>query len=200
MMDARTFAQLGLLALGGSVHGKTKYQKSIYFLGLMTGCRRRLSVIGLTTTVPIRRTSPKRWIGSGSSGPWTSHPRVSARSIRQALRSGVTTTDLTQGTLLRREHGAVRIMIFAEGAEGRGFPRESRRHGLRLAFDRGQDLFPPRSEARTRDSRGASNFATRFGWEVSPPQLEQAGTFLEKLGLIEVAPIEEDDSPDTYAP
>lgn len=37
-MDARTFVQLGLLALGGKVQGKTKLQKSMYFLGLMTGC------------------------------------------------------------------------------------------------------------------------------------------------------------------
>ena len=38
MMDARTFVQFGLLALGGMFKGKPSYQKSMYFLGLMTGC------------------------------------------------------------------------------------------------------------------------------------------------------------------
>jgi hypothetical protein len=42
MMDARTFVQLGLLALGGNVQGKTKLQKSMYFLGEMTGCLEEL--------------------------------------------------------------------------------------------------------------------------------------------------------------
>ena len=37
-------------------------------------------------------------------------------------------------------------------------------------------------------------FATRYRWEVTPSQLEEAGAFLEKLGLIEVGPVEENDS------
>ena len=36
--------------------------------------------------------------------------------------------------------------------------------------------------------------AARLGWDVSPAQIEAAGSFLEKLGLIEVTP---DDSPIT---
>ena len=32
--------------------------------------------------------------------------------------------------------------------------------------------------------------AARFGWDVSPEKIEEAGAYLEKLGLIEVTPDE----------
>lgn len=36
-MNAYDFVQLTILALGGKIRGKTKLQKSVYFLGIMTG-------------------------------------------------------------------------------------------------------------------------------------------------------------------
>src|SRR5438067_2288305 len=36
-MDAYDFVHLALLAYGGSIKGKTKFQKVVYFLGVMTG-------------------------------------------------------------------------------------------------------------------------------------------------------------------
>ena len=36
-MNAYDFVQLTLLAIGGEIHGKTKLQKTVYFLGIMTG-------------------------------------------------------------------------------------------------------------------------------------------------------------------
>src|SRR4051794_11752051 len=35
-MEARDFVQLALLATDGEIQGKTKLQKTVYFLGLMT--------------------------------------------------------------------------------------------------------------------------------------------------------------------
>jgi uncharacterized protein YwgA len=37
-MDAKEFVQLSMLAMGSEIQGKTKLQKTVYFLGLMTGC------------------------------------------------------------------------------------------------------------------------------------------------------------------
>lgn len=36
-MDTYDFVQLSFLAVGGTIRGKTKLQKTIYFLGIMTG-------------------------------------------------------------------------------------------------------------------------------------------------------------------
>src|SRR3989339_1502798 len=36
-MDTYDFVHLGIYALGGEIKGKTKLQKSMYFLGVMTG-------------------------------------------------------------------------------------------------------------------------------------------------------------------
>ncbi len=38
MMDSKDFVLLAMLAMGGEIQGKTKFQKTVYFLGLMTGC------------------------------------------------------------------------------------------------------------------------------------------------------------------
>lgn len=37
-MDSKDFVLLAMLAMGGEIQGKTKFQKTVYFLGLMTGC------------------------------------------------------------------------------------------------------------------------------------------------------------------
>src|SRR5690242_11799546 len=42
MMEAKDFVPMALLALGGEVQGKTKLQKIVYFLGLMTGLEEEL--------------------------------------------------------------------------------------------------------------------------------------------------------------
>ena len=36
-MNARDFVQLALIAMDGEIRGKTKLQKTVYFLGLLTG-------------------------------------------------------------------------------------------------------------------------------------------------------------------
>ena len=84
VMDARTFVQLGLLALGGKVQGKTKLQKSMYFLGLMTGCLDDLGYRAHYYLGRTPRTLPRQWTGSGSSVRLTSHPRAWGRLIRLA--------------------------------------------------------------------------------------------------------------------
>src|SRR5262249_40853843 len=38
MMDPNDFVVLAILAMGGEIQGKTKFQKAVYFLGLLTGC------------------------------------------------------------------------------------------------------------------------------------------------------------------
>lgn len=46
-MDANDFVLLALHAMGGEIRGKTKLQKTVYFLGLMTG---HLDDLGYRTT------------------------------------------------------------------------------------------------------------------------------------------------------
>ena len=142
-MDARTFVQLGLLALGGIVHGKTKYQKSIYFLGLMTGC---LEALGYRA----------HYYGPYSEDVAEAMDWLRIIGAVDQSSSGVGTVD-SSGFEIRRydyrlnprgrsfveNRAAATSRSLAEGAKSRGFPRESRRHGLRLPFDRSQNLFPP---------------------------------------------------------
>jgi len=198
MMDARTFVQLGLLAFGGSLHGKTKYQKSVYFLGLMTGC---LEDLGYRA----------HYYGPYSEDVAEAMDWLRIIGAVDQSSSGVGTVD-SSGFEIRRHD-------YRLNAKGRSFVENTaNRHpdlwqkvqkaanSLKKAGDmdyvslsiaaKTYFLLDKKQAPATREE--LRRFATRFGWDVSPAQLEEAGAFLEELGLIEVTPDDEDESPDTY--
>ncbi len=194
MMDARTFVQLGLLALGGVVHGKTKYQKSIYFLGLMTGCVESLGY------------------RAHYYGPYSEDVAEAMDWLRiigavDQSSSGLGTVD-SSGFEIRRYDYRLnpRGRSFVENraeqhpdlwqkmqkaADSLGKAGEMDYSSLSIAA-KTYFLLDQRQGPATRDE--LRRFAIRYGWEVTASQLEEAGAFLEKLGLIEVGPVEENDS------
>jgi uncharacterized protein YwgA len=200
MMDARTFAQLGLLALGGSVHGKTKYQKSIYFLGLMTGC---VEALGYRA----------HYYGPYSEDVAEAMDWLRIIGAVDQSSSGVGTVD-SSGFEIRRydyrlnprgrsfvENSAARHQDLwqkvQKAAESLGKAGDMDYASLSIAA-KTYFLLDQKQGPATREE--LRRFASRFGWEVSPSQLEEAGAFLEKLGLIEVASVEESDSTFTDVP
>lgn len=191
-MDARTFVQLGLLALRGSVHGKTKYQKSIYFLGLMTGCLEdlgyRAHYYGPYSEDVAEAINWLRIIGAvdqSSSGVGTVDP--SGFEIRRYdYRLNAKGRSFAENTASRHQDLWQKVQKAADSLEQAGdMDYDSLSIAAKTYFLLEQKKGPATREELRR-------FATRFGWEVSPPQLEEAWAFLEKLGLIEVTPVDED--------
>jgi len=198
MMDARTFVQLGLLAFRGSVHGKTKYQKSIYFLGLMTGCLEdlgyRAHYYGPYSEDVAEAMDWLRIIGAvdqSSSGVGTVDP--SGFEIRRYdYRLNAKGRSFAENTASRNPDLWQKVQKAADSLKQAG---DMGYVSLSIAAKTYFLLEQKKGPATREELR---RFATRYGWEVSPPQLEEAGAFLERLGLIEVTPVDEDESPDTH--
>jgi uncharacterized protein YwgA len=196
-MDARTFVQLGLLALGGSIQGKTKYQKSMYFLSLMTGCP---EVLGYRA----------HYYGPYSEDVAEAMDWLQIIGAVDQSSSGVGTVD-PSGFEIRRHD-------YRLNAKGRSFveSKATRHPDLWKAIQKAADslkqvgdmdyrslsiaakmyfLLEQKQEPASREE--LRRLATSFGWEVSPEQLDEAARFLDKLRLIEVTPDEARDAPIT---
>jgi uncharacterized protein len=188
MMDVRTFVQLGLLALGGSVRGTTKYQKSMYFLGLMTG---RVDDLGYRA----------HYYGPYSEDVAEAMDWLRIIGAVDQSSSGVGTVDSSGFEIRRRD--------YVLNDKGRSFVGNT--------VDRHQELWEKIEKAAASLKQAGEmdymslslaaktyflldkkqgpasreelrRLATQFGWEVSPKQLEEAAAYLEKLRLIEVTP------------
>jgi uncharacterized protein YwgA len=198
MMDARTFVQLGLLALGGSVQGKTKYQKSMYFLGLMTGCGDdlgyRAHYYGPYSEDVAEAMDWLRIIGAvdqSSSGAGTVDP--SGFEIRRHnYRLNGKGRTFVESTAARHQDLWNGIRKAADSLKQAGeMDYKSLSFAAKMYFLLDQKQGPASREELRR-------LATRLGWEVSPKQLEDAAVYLERLGLIEVASNEGLDAPATH--
>lgn len=195
MTEARTFVQLGLLALGGSVQGKTKLQKTMYFLGLMTGCVEDLGY------------------RAHYYGPYSDDVAEAMDWLRiigavDQSSSGVGTVD-PSGFEIRRYD-------YRLNPKGEAFARKTAEQhpeiwrkiqkaasSLQQAGD--MDYMALSIAAKTyfllEQSQGRATreqlrrLASRFGWEVRPEQIDAAGAFLEKLGFYTPLP---DETPVTF--
>lgn len=189
-MDARTIVQLGLLALGGKVHGKTKLQKSMYFLGLMTGCLEdlgyRAHYYGPYSEDVAEAMDWLRIIGAvdqSSSGVGTVDPsgfeirRYDYRLNPNGNAFAQKTADL-HPQLWQKVQKAAKSLLQAGNMDYNALSIAAKTYFL---------LDQKKGPASREELR---RLAARFGWDVSPEKIEEAGAYLEKLGLIEVTPDE----------
>jgi uncharacterized protein YwgA len=194
-MDARTIVQLGLLALGGNVQGKTKLQKSMYFLGLMTGCLDdlgyRAHYYGPYSEDVAEAMDWLRIIGGvdqSSSGMGTVDS--SGFEIRRYdYRLNHKGRSFAQNTASRHEDLWQKVQKAAASLAEAG----DMDYGALSIAAKTYFLLDQKQEPASREE--LRRLAGRFGWDVSPAQIEEAGAFLEKLGLIDVTP---DDPPETH--
>ncbi len=173
--------------MDGKVQGKTKLQKTVYFLGLMTDC---LDGLGYR---------PHYY------GPYSEDVAEAIDWLRvigavDQSSAGVGTVDRS-GFEIRRvdyrlsEHGK----RFVETAVNR-YPEvwgrlEKAAGALKKAGDldyvalsiaaKTYFLLEENNGQATRE--GLRRIASRFGWDVTPQQIEQAASYLERLGLVQVA-------------
>jgi uncharacterized protein YwgA len=184
-MNANDFVTLTLLAVGGDIQGKTKLQKTVYFLGAMTDCLEDLGyrpwfygpysddVDGAVTwlkTIGVIDQNVRSW-GHDESG-------FEARRYDFRLND--------QGTR------------FAQGKARRN-PElweclESAAKTLRKAGDIGYMAMSIAAKTYfmlgKKRGRGSiseiARLAPHFGWQVTPSQVEEAARYLNCLGLVEL--------------
>lgn len=184
-MKPNDFVTLALLAIGGEVRGKTKLQKTAYFLGTMTDCLEELGY--------------RPWFY----GPYSDEVDAAitwAKTIG-AIDQNVSSWGFDQSGF------EVRRYDFRLNEQGKRFAEIRARENpefwnrLQLAAQRLReagdiDYMEMSIAAKTYFLLGKkkgptsmaelAQLAPQFGWNVTPAQVQQAARYLSKLGLVQL--------------
>lgn len=183
-MDARDFVALTLLAAGGHVQGKTKLQKLVYFVAVLTD------------------TIDELGYRAHFYGPYSDEVADAVGQLRAigAVDQNVTDWGLDRAGFEVRRHD------FRLNEAGERFAGTVARRRSDL-WQKVQSAFRVYQSAGDRDymalsiaakayfllgqKKGVSSIpdlaklAPRFGWSVTPEQLKDAAKYLQKLNLVE---------------
>lgn len=177
------FVHLALHAMGGSIQGKTKLQKTVYFLGIITGCRDDLGY------------RPHFY------GPYSDEV---ADAVGQLKALGFVDTTTSAWGIDQRGF-EVRRTDYTLNEDGKAIAA-IKAEKLADLWKKLQDAVPMLAKAGDLDymklsvaaktyfmlekkGGGATRqdlvaLANRFGWSVTAEQVQQAGDFLQDLGLV----------------
>jgi uncharacterized protein YwgA len=185
-MSIHEFVLLALQALGGEVKGKTKLQKTIYFLGLITGHLKDLgyrphfygpysgdvaNAVGMLKAI--------EFLDQNVVGGWSvdqfgfevarydyrlnDRGKIGADAVAQ--RNPQLWRAIQEGAAKLTAAGDVDYMTLSVAAK--------------TYFLLGQQ----KGKARMQD---LARLAPRFGWSVTQEQIKEAAEYLQKLGLVEL--------------
>ena len=186
-MEAYDFVQLALLAMDGEIKGKTKLQKTVYFLGLMAGC---LDDLGYR---------PHFY------GPYSDDV---ADAINRLKAIGAVDQNVRGGGAADQSGFEVCRYDFSLNDEGRELAEATARqsHGLfdkvskaaktfrevgdldymRLSIAAKTYFMLGEKKGRATDAE-LTRLAQRFGWDVSVLEVQTAARDLGELGLVEMS-------------
>lgn len=186
-MNTYDFVHLGLYAVGGQIKGKTKLQKTMYFLGRLTN---HLDELGY---------------GAHYYGPYSSEVAQAADRLR-AL--GFLEQTVASGGAVDSRGFEVARYDFSLNQDGKKVAeskknlhpdlwKEISEAGTKLQSAGDTDYRALSVAAKTdfliSESGGEAtineieDIAQKFGWSVSKEEIQQAGDFLKKVGLVESA-------------
>ncbi len=186
-MKPTDFVKLTLLALGGSISGKTNLQKKVYFLGILTG---QLDKLGYR---------PHYY------GPYSESVATAVEELKTVGALDQNVTSAFGVDEMGFEHRRYDYSLTADGrrlAEGRKAAfREvwdkleyavavlraaGERDYMKLSIAAKTYFMLGKHEAALTDEELA-RLSPRFGWRVTAEEVKEAAAYLAKLGLIEVA-------------
>ena len=184
-MDTRDFVALAILAKGGEIHGKTKLQKLVYFVGVLTGSLEELGY------------------RAHFYGPYSDDV---ANAVGQLKAVGVIDQNVSDWGY-DRSGFEVKRYDFRLTDAGRQFAEHiAERAGE--SWNQIRDAITAYTTAGDRDYMALSiaaktyfmlgqhkgkaskadlvKLAKRFGWTVQADQVDDAAEYLQKLGLVEL--------------
>lgn len=185
-MDTRDIVQLSLLAMGSEIQGKTKLQKTVYFLGLMAGCLDKLGYRGhfygpysdevadaigwLSTIGAVNQTSA--FVGAVDNDGFEIR-RYDLRLNEQG-RHFAEATSRRHPEFWRKLQDAANRLRDAGDLNYVKMSIAAKTHFMLQETD---------GQAGEKD---LARLAKRFGWDVTPEQVKEAASYLERLGLATV--------------
>ncbi len=184
-MNTYDFVQMTFLAVGGKIQGKTKLQKTVYFLGIITGELENLGYgphfYGPYSAEVADAVGQLHALGFLDSN--TNQTGLRGSSGFEATRYDFTLTDAGRDVASnkaeshRKFFGKLRDAVKVLKDAGKvDYMKMS--IAAKAYFMLGQK----QGHATTEE---LSELAQRFGWEVSKEQITEAAEYLKKLNLIE---------------
>jgi uncharacterized protein YwgA len=185
-MDARDFVQLALIALDGEIHGKTKLQKTVYFLGLLTGS---LDDLGYRA----------HFYGPYSDDVAEAVGWLKTIGAVDQTSSGVGNMDDSGFEIRRYDFRLNEQGKRFAGTTARRYPElmPKIREAVRILKQAGdQDYMKLSIAAKTyfmlKETGGQAadedlaRLASRFGWDVTLEQVQEAISYLRQVGLLPI--------------
>lgn len=186
-MDTRDFVALTLLANGGEIHGKTKLQKLVYFVGVLTSTLKELgyrahfygpysddvaNAVGQLKAVGVIDQNVSDW----------GYVRSGFEVKRYDFRLTDAGNQFAQQIANRDEKTWTQIQSAIEIYSSAG---DRDYMALSIAAKTYFMLGERNGKASKAD---LVKLAERFGWIVQAEQVDDAAEYLQKLGLIKLTP------------
>ena len=186
MVDTYDFVHLALLAVGGEIRGKTKLQKTVYFLGVLTG---QLDVLGYRP----------HFYGPYSDEVTDAIERLKALGfVDENIRGGGAVNQLgfevfrydyrlnDDGKTIAEDKTKKYPKLWKKlTAAGEALKRAGTIDYMRLSIAAKTYFMLGEKKGRASEEELA-NLAKRFGWSVSPQQVKDAARYMQKLGLVQL--------------
>jgi uncharacterized protein YwgA len=185
-MNTRDFVQMAFLASGGEIQGKTMLQKTVYFLGLLTGSVGNLGyrahLYGPYSDDVNRAVDHLKTIDvlEESVTPWGAVDQSGFEVRRYDFRLNAQGCKLAEAKT--KENPAIWDKIKAATEklrEAGGLDYVSLSIAAKTYFMLGDKT------GRATESDLVA-LAPTFGWKVTPAQIRDAASYLSRLGLVEL--------------
>lgn len=183
-MSVYDFVHLGLYALGGEIKGRTKFQKTIYFLGILTDSLEELGYrphfygpFSAEVAGALDRLRALGFVDQSivSRGSVDDSGFEVARHDFRLTEEGKKIAEAKakqNPQVWNRLQGAVEILN-----------RAKEQDYMRLSIA-AKTYFMLGEKKGKASSDDLASLASKFGWSVTREQVQDAGRFLESLGLI----------------
>ena len=185
-MDATDFVLLALHTVGGEIQGKTKLQKTVYFLGLMTG---HLDDLGYRA----------HYYGPYSDDVADAVSRLRSVGFVDQSTAGCGTVGKSGFEVCRYDYALTedgKQIAEAKAAEMPDVWKKLQHAAAKLRQAGDRDYVKLSIAAKTYFMLGEkkgkatmgdlANLAKRFGWKVTKEQIKEAAQYLSTLGLVKL--------------
>jgi len=185
-MKTYDFVQMSLLAMGGTIEGKTKLQKTVYLLGVLTDCSEELGYRAYfygpysgEVATAIDRLRALGFVDQrvASGGAYDAAGFEVARYDYQLNEQGERAAEAKKKQYLQQWE------ILSAAADRLNSAGEIGYMKLSIAA---KTHFMLGQEQRPATEQELAALASRFGWGVTADQVAEAAKYLEKLGLVEI--------------
>ena len=184
-MSTYDFVHLALMAMDGEVRGKTKLQKTVYFLGIMTG---QIDELGYSPHYYGPYSSQvKEAVNRLAALGFVAHNSIPFggvdRSGFEMARHDYRLTD--DGQVVARQKAVADPELWERLSRAAGTLRAAGDQDYMLMSVAAKTYFIVTQKGRKTTTAEVAEAAKQLGWNPSTEEIQQAGEYLVRMGLLQ---------------